>query len=108
MTLAIFLVVSFGFALGSWLTRDRPGRSTLVGSSDPNLSGLKKYASRAMAKASVVTARNSPRMRSAGRPTSSAASAPAPPAANSARNRSVLPSDNKLPATTAPTPTNAN
>ena len=58
--------------------------------SEPRSVGLRNYESRATANASVVTARNRPLMRSAGSPTTRAATAPAAPAASRAKNRSTL------------------
>ena len=55
-----------------------------------------------MAKARVVTARNRPRIRSAGRPTRRATTPPTTPAASRATNKSRSQRDTMLPAATAP------
>ena len=74
----------------------RRGRSTPLGRIDGKLFTLRKYWSRATARARVVTARNRPLMRRAGRPTSSDTTAPARPAATSTRNMSVLWADEQV------------
>ena len=87
---------------------ERAGRSVL-GIQLVEVGRVEEVGSSATAKASVVTARNRPRTRSAGRPMrSSATTPPATPATSSDRNRSASGLLTRLAATTAPTPTMAN
>src|SRR5579872_3193813 len=69
-----------------------------------NVAWFKKYWSRAMASARVVTARNSPLMRSAGRPTSSATAAPTTPDTETTMKKSAFQWATMFPATTPATP----